>query len=717
MDALREAARFVYRLVVLWIVDVISLLGTAAILPGFALESIEGRSVLIVAVAAAFLLGLVNLLIRPVILLLAMPLGLIAVSLVGFVVNTIALRITAGLLPGFFIDNWWIAFVAGLILALVNTIITSFLTIDDEGSFYEALVERLAKRHAFDVEQEPGRGVVMMEIDGLSYHHLQKALEKGLMPTVSQMMREEGYVLSHIDCGLPSQTSACQSGIMFGDNYDIPAFRWYEKESNTSVVCRLPGLVKAMQDRISTGRRGILQGGSSYVNMFDGDARLSLFTLGAINSQRFFENVRGVGFLLLFLLSPLRVLRVILLSLWEYLVDLGKRFVALFVPGYHQPFNVLSPFLQIITNVVFREIQTFACLIDIYRGMPAIYTNYYSYDEVAHHFRIGSPEALKALRGIDNQIKQIDRMRTQYRKRYYDLYILADHGLTPSISFQKAYGRTLGHYIAEQISEGVFTDERGGDERPSAARALFLLEELKGIEARLSERGASLVQAAYRFVDKRLVVDHALSSAEVDEDTSWDLSKRGDIVVRNSGSLSHVYFNVTPRPMNLSEIALIYPRLLNRLIEHQGIGLVVGREEGEVVIVGKDGTLALPLHPPKNGGDKAGVEVRGQNPLLFLPEPELAASQLRQLASFPHSGDIVIFGAWREGGEVVCFENQVASHGGLGGPQDYPFIMYPGEFSLDLEEVTNAKDLYPHFVAYLDRVMSNEATRNEGTRN
>jgi hypothetical protein len=203
-------------------------------------------------------------------------------------------------------------------------------------------------------------------------------------------------------------------------------------------------------------------------------------------------------------------------------------------------------------------------------------------------------------------------------------------------------------------------------------------------------------------VDKRLVVD--------DEDTSWDLSKRGDIVVRNSGSMSHVYFNVTPRPMNLSEIALIYPELLNRLVEHEGIGLVVGREEGEAVIVGKGGTLALPPlspFPPTLGGQEGGggrgeEEVRGQNPLSSLPEPKLAANQLRQLASFPHSGDIIVFGAWREDGEVVCFENQVASHGGLGGPQDYPFIMYPSELNLDLEEVTNAKDLYPHFATYLD---------------
>ncbi|MBM4466594.1 MAG: alkaline phosphatase family protein [Chloroflexi bacterium] len=556
---------------------------------------------------------------------------------------------------------------------------------------YAAIAERMGLEEGQVNAQE--RGFIILQIDGLAHDHLLEAMAKGHTPYMKRLLDKKALKLARWRCGLPSTTPAAQAGIMFGNNFDIPAFRWYEKESDTSVVCKLPGLVKAMQDRVSAGRQGILRGGSSYVTMFDGDARLSLFTLSAINSQHLFENVRGAGFLLLFLLSPLRMLRVILLSTWEYVVDLGKRFVALFVPGYHQPFSVLSPFLQIITNVVFREIQTFACLIDIYRGMPAIYTNYYSYDEVAHHFGLGSAEALKALRGIDNQIKQIDRMRTQYRKRHYDLYILADHGLTPSIPFKKAYGRTLGQYITEQIAEGVFTDERGGEERPSAAKALFLLEELRGIEARLSERGASLVQAAYRFVDKRLVVD--------DEDDSWDLSKRGDIVVRNSGSMSHIYFNVAPRPMNLSEIALIYPRLLNKLIEHQGIGLVVGREEGEVVIVGKDGTLTLPPHPPQIGGARGGEEVRGQNPLLFLPEPELAASQLRQLASFPHSGDIIIFGAWCGDGEVICFEDQVASHGGLGGPQDYPFIMYPGELDLDLEEVTNAKDLYPHFAAYL----------------
>ncbi|MGD8464787.1 MAG: phage holin family protein, partial [Anaerolineae bacterium] len=115
---LRSAARFVYRLVVLWIVDVVSLLITAAVMPGFAIVSLEGNPVLVVAVAAALLLGVTNLLIRPVILLLALPLGLIAVSLVGFFVNTVVLLVVSFLLPGFIIDSVLVAFAGGFVLAV-----------------------------------------------------------------------------------------------------------------------------------------------------------------------------------------------------------------------------------------------------------------------------------------------------------------------------------------------------------------------------------------------------------------------------------------------------------------------------------------------------------------------------------------------------------------------------------------------------------------------
>ena len=51
------------------------------------------------------------------------------------------------------------------------------------------------------------------------------ALADGWMPHAEASIKENGYQLSRVDCGLPSQTLACQAGIMFDNNFDIPAFR------------------------------------------------------------------------------------------------------------------------------------------------------------------------------------------------------------------------------------------------------------------------------------------------------------------------------------------------------------------------------------------------------------------------------------------------------------------------------------------------------------
>ncbi len=532
---------------------------------------------------------------------------------------------------------------------------------------YETLLKRTGLREEAGEDQ---RGFIIVQIDGLSYEHLLEAMDRGFAPYMKQMAERGDAKLARWRCGLPSTTPAVQAGIMFGNNFDIPAFRWYEKETRTHMSCNRVGPATVMQNRISHGRRGVLKGGSSYTNIIDGEARLSLFTLSALSSQRFFENVRGLGFFLLFMLNPLRVARILLLSLWEYLICLFKRLLA---PAHHHPPSI---FLQIANNVLIREIQTFACLLDIYRGMPSIYINYNSYDEVAHYYRPSSIEALKALRTIDKQIKQIDRMRNRCRRRKYDLYILSDHGMTPSLPFKDLYGYQLGDYIAEQTGKVVLAEGKG----ESALRARVLLSEIEGIEKRLPEAGAVLMQAARRYLEEKIALDPS--------ERELDLDKQDDIVVKCSGSLAHVYFNITSRRMDLSEIVALYPGLLRKLIEHPGIGLVVGREGEEVVIMGKEGVLMLNRE----------LDLKGKHPLRSLPEPEIAAVELRNLASFPHSGDLILLGAWHgDPIEVVCFEDQMACHGGLGGPQDYPFIIYPSRFDLHLERITNARQLYPHF--------------------
>jgi hypothetical protein len=512
------------------------------------------------------------------------------------------------------------------------------------------------------------RAFVIIEIDGLAHEHLLQALRAGYMPYLSRLILSRNLNLTRWRCGLPSTTPASQAGILYGNNWDIPGFRWYEKETGESIMCKLPGVVRTIQERIAAGRAGLLRGGSSYTNMFDGDARLSLFTLSALGRHRLFENVRGLGFLILFGLSPLRLIRVVGLSLWAWLAYVVKRFVAWIRSGPRKSkFTFLGPLLEI-----------FSVMIDIYRGMPAIYAAYTGYDEIAHHFGADSQEALRALRGIDKQIRQIDRIRQLYTEHQYDLYILSDHGMTNSLPFLWAYGQTLDQFLAEHTGQEVESSEGSGEsEGQPEVRVQFLLEELRGLEERPHRPlSAQLLRATRQRLEARLL-------AEALEE-EWDLSRRGSIAVRNSGSLSHVYFDVAAHPMDLSEVALIYPSLLGALIAHEGIGLVVGRDGDEVVLAGRHGTLRI-------GPTKRRLE--GQDPLDGLSDPRWAAEQVARVARFPHAGDLILLGAM-DGERVICFEEQVASHGGLGGAQVWPFLAWTRGAGLGGRGIKNSEEVY-----------------------
>jgi hypothetical protein len=543
---------------------------------------------------------------------------------------------------------------------------------------YDALAQQLGRSpEAYGGRR---RGFVIVQIDGLAYDHLVEAMARGHTPRLRRLLSWGRFRLARWRCGLPSTTPAVQAGLMFGDAFDIPGFRWYEKDEGWSVACKLPRAARTLQARVAAAGPGILRGGSSYMSLLDGDARLSLLTLGSLRNGHFLENVKGVGFLFLFLLSPLRVVRMVALSVWEYLRDLFKRLVALFVPGYYEPPRFVSPFLKVIVDVIFRELQTFSAYLDIHRGTPAIYTNYYGYDEAAHHFGPNSPEAFRCLRSIDRDIGRLERLTRRAQRCRYDFYVMSDHGQTPSVPFRQRYGVTLGGLITENVESALSVDERSTGEQTTEAQAQILLAELRDIEARLRPAGARLLQAARRFVDER---------APLYDEAEWDMTRREDVVVRNSGSLAHVYFNVNTRALDLSEIALLYPRLLSSLLEHPGVGWVVGRQGSQVVVMDQGGTLTL--------GRLAHVE--GRHPLADLPEPDHAAAQLRRLARYPHSGDLILLGAWRDG-RVVTFEDQVASHGGLGGPQDYPFIIYPAEAVPSLDGGDGPVALYKHFIRY-----------------
>lgn len=555
---------------------------------------------------------------------------------------------------------------------------------------YGALARRLG-RNADEAAGDGGRGLLILQIDGLSHATLQQALARGVMPHLRRMIERDGYRLEPWWCGVPSSTPAVQGGILYGNNEGIPAFRWYEKASGKTVVAKHPRDARLLQDRLSAGRAGLLEGGSSYVNIYDGGARQSLFTISALGGERFFENARGASLLLLLLFSPIRLLRLVKDVTLDFIRDLWQRLVGRFdtrVGRRRRPFSLLSSLLQIGASVVFRELQTFGVLLDIYRRVPAIYANFYGYDDVAHQLGPLDGETERVLRGIDGRMREIDLTRRRFAdRRPYDLFVLSDHGMSPCTPFKERYGQTLGEFMASLTAKGhapVALDETFSREWRTRRETEFLLEELDGISAHLSARSQRLAGVLRNFVARRIPAD---------DEQEYDLSRHRDLILRNSGTVSLVYFPLAAHQMDLSEIELAYPGLLRSLVEHPGLGLVLGRERGEA--------MAMTVRGPRR-------LLALDDPLLSdlldnLPDPALAARQLARVACFSNSGDLLLFGRWNAAGHAIAFEPHWATHGGIGGDQNRPFLLLPSEIDWDASAITDPEQLYPLFLAHTGR--------------
>lgn len=79
--------------------------------------SFDGAGTLILA---AILLGVVNALVRPLLILLTLPLTVVSLGIFLLVINGVMLALVAGLLPGFSIVNFWDAFWGAIIVGLVS---------------------------------------------------------------------------------------------------------------------------------------------------------------------------------------------------------------------------------------------------------------------------------------------------------------------------------------------------------------------------------------------------------------------------------------------------------------------------------------------------------------------------------------------------------------------------------------------------------------------
>jgi uncharacterized membrane protein YvlD (DUF360 family) len=657
-------------------INALSLGVTAGILPGIELNAIDQFPIWVVAIAAAFLLGLVNLLIRPLILLLAVPLGFIVLFIAGFFVNAVTLRITANLTNGgLTVDGWLPAIIGGVVLAVVNMLIAGLLGVDDGRSFYEGIIERRLARQRVDLPENASRGLVMLEIDGLSYHHIKKAIADGYMPTVKQMIERDGYVLSKTDCGLPSQTSACQTGILFGDNHDIPAFRWYDKSRGKLFVSGNDAA--EINARYAKGQ-GLLRGGASVNNMMNGDATLSLLTASDLRGGTPEQKRARAADIYLLLLNPNFFMRVIGLFIGEAVTEVWQygRDVAAGVQPRLNRLHKFYPFVRAATTVFMREVSGFLTLMQIVRGEPAMYTTWPGYDEVAHHSGPWSKHAFGTLRGFDRFIATTREIIATKAPRPYELLLLSDHGQSFGPTFLMRYGYTLKEFIQRYMPEDtVIVQTMGGDDGSLSVNSVAA--ELGNVQEQ--EIGGRVGQAAARQM-QRAAESAAADQTQADE----TLEGAADVTFCGSGNLGQVYFHAFPQRASISELNAAFPGMVDAVIGHEGVGLVVGADDdGVPVAYGKKGT-----HNLHTG------EVRGEDPLIPYGDVEVRAWQVRRVADFPSAGDLIIVSTLYPDGTVAALEELIGNHGGMGGEQTDSFLLHPADFELPTQ-TRSSIDIFP----------------------
>lgn len=651
MAALLNLGAGPLRTALLYLVDVvvtvagISLL--AVVLPGLHVADFQSGA------AAVILIGLLNALVRPLIIRFTLVLNLLTLGLPGLLLNGLLVLLAGAVVPGFQIADFGTALLLSFVLAVCTAVATAIVLHGPSREAHDYAAIRRFARQPRQVDPTAPPGLILIEIDGLAEPILRRAIAAGWMPTLKRWLDEGSHRLVAWETSLPAQTSSMQAGILHGAHFAIPAFRFYDKRLRRLLVsnrARDAGLILQPNE---TGDGILKDRGFSMNNWAHGDAEqvvLNFTTVGdkrrgvipqAGNLYGYFAQANTIQLALLSMLIEVGV------ELWEG----WRQRLANVQPRVPRRFPY--PFVRAATTVLLPRLSEYLLIQKMFEGVSAAYTTLVSYDEVAHHAGIERPDSLRILRQIDRQIRHIADAAA-YADRRYEIVVLSDHGQSQGATFRQRFGYRLADLVDSLVAERQQTTQTTDTADEGLANLNLALTEL-------------MMEGSWRSRLLQRLLGGQVHGGEVRlGERETHPSDLGNVVVCPSGNLAHIYFIDTAERLTVEALLRLHPRLVEGLRAHPGIAFVLAlsQQHGPIVL-GRNG-----VHYLANG------EVDGDDPLRpFGPN---AARYLAELASYPNCGDLVVNSLYDpQTGEVAAFEELVGSHGGLGGTQNQPFLLYP----------------------------------------
>src|SRR5581483_8535616 len=345
----------------------------------------------------------------------------------------------------------------------------------------------------------------------------------GTMPFTRELVEREGYVAHPYRCGVPSTTPFAQAGILYGDNSEIPSFRWWDREQEVPVQFGARSTFKTVADRYFKGCEPLTKDGACIAACYPAGAADDFGI--AYHDRTYAQEERSRSAMRV--VAPY-VLNPVHLGDWagHTILALGRTagdYLSARSEG-RKPARayVVSDALE---EIFVHHLTRFAVEQAMDEGYAPIYAGFYAYDEIAHAFGPDDGHTLRMLRHVDRTIRKI----AERRRDRYELVVLSDHGQVPMTPFAQHDGRTFGQVVSDWLPG-------------------FRIEEMKGKGAGpRPEDARGLVRLAY------------------------------------SGGLAHLYAGDSRRRLDVDELRARMPSLVAGATAFERLALVMGRRGGRDV--------------------------------------------------------------------------------------------------------------------------------------
>jgi hypothetical protein len=469
---------------------------------------------------------------------------------------------------------------------------------------------------------EKDRGLVLLQIDGLSYERLQEAMDKGYAPTMKRMVSTGDYRFGKFFSGIPAETLPILSGAFYG--VPIAANDWYDKDKAT-MVDSIKEEPNFQQEAQAKGEPGLLSDGTSYLSPLTGGSADTAINVSALYQEK--DTTGSVKAMTKEVLKDIRLIKhgknSITKMTYAFARDFFKARSDLKARGqWNTWWDKHYPYLISMADNVFPTVATEGVKSSIDRGLPITYVDYTSYDESGHYYGAKTQKAMESIAVVDKKIGEVlDKIEKE--KKPYDLVVFSDHGQTESTQFSSIYGKSVQDMVLDWAN----------DLNPPVP------------------------------------------------------AKKGDIEIAHTYSSAGVYFNFTRGRAGHDDIEKHYPGLTRTMINHPSMDFVAYRTVDGIAIESRDGKITK---------TQSGIKVEGTDPLEKHGDSTFLTNLIAEYMEVPKTGDMLLFGGYHNG-RIIDFNDKysmVSLHGGLGGEQNDPFMIYGKDVELHPETIKNPMDLY-----------------------